>query len=142
MRGLKAPPRERRGAGRLAGLGRGDQLLLGFDGTGPGDDADVLAADGQAADADDGGLCLGFATGDLVGRQDRQDLGHARRLLRAILSSRRLSGPIAATTVRSTPLSTWGFKPRLATRWTMCSTCSAVAFLFMTTITSRLLCAV
>ena len=45
------------------------------------------------------------------------------------------SSPIAAMTVWCVPLITWGVRPSEAMWPTMCSTCSAVASAFMTTIT-------
>ena len=102
MRGLNAPPRRRRGAGRLDGLGRGQNLLFAFDRAGAGDDADRAAADRQAAGADRRRLALHFAAGDFVRRQDRHDFGHARAAFQrflvrlAIVADRGDHGPLGA----------------------------------------------
>ena len=85
MRGLNAPPRRRRGAGRLDRLGRGQNLLFALDRAGPGDHADRAAADRQAAGADHGRLGLHLAAGDFVGGEDRHDFGHARPAFQRLL---------------------------------------------------------
>ena len=53
---LERAAAQRRRAGLLDRAGRGEDLLFALDGAGPGDDADVPAADGEAAGLDDGRL--------------------------------------------------------------------------------------
>ena len=48
---LERAAAESGGAGRLDGAGRADDLLFAFDGAGAGDDAEVAAADREAAGA-------------------------------------------------------------------------------------------
>ena len=74
---LERAAAEGRRAGLLDRAGRGDDLLFAFDGAGPGDDAEVAAADGEAAGADDRRLRFGFEAGELVRGEDGQHFVHA-----------------------------------------------------------------
>ena len=73
--GLESPATAQTGCSSL--LDRacdGENLVFALDGAGSGNDADVSSADAEIADLYAGGIGLGFETGDLVGRQDGDDL--------------------------------------------------------------------
>ena len=59
-------------------MSRGDDLLFAFDAAGPGDDAQVPAAHGEAAGLHDRRLRLRFAAGDFVRREDLEHFVDAR----------------------------------------------------------------
>ena len=125
-------------AGLLDARADADDLLFAFDGAGAGDDAEVAAADGEAAGADDGRLRLGFEAGDFVRREDGQHFIDAGAAFEHADAAASRSSPIAAMTVRSVPRSTVGFRPSDSTCLIMCSMSSSLASRRMTTIIGRL----
>ena len=70
MRGLKAPPRRRRGAGRLHRLRGLEDLLPRLDRARTGHDHEAPAAQRDAAHVDDGVLLLDLAGHQLEGLRD------------------------------------------------------------------------
>ena len=122
------------GAGGLYGAGRAHDLLFALDGTRPGDDAQVPAADGQAAGADHRRLRLGFHAGQFVRGEHRQHFVDTRARFPECRLAPQRSSPMAAMTVRSVPRSTVGFKPSDSTCLIMCWISSSLAPRRMTTI--------
>ena len=118
---LERAAAEGRRAGLLDRAGRADDLLFAFDGAGAGDDAQVAAADGEAAGADDGRLRLGFARWPLVRGEDGQHFVDAGAAFQDADAAASRSSPMAAMTVRSVPRSTVGFRPSDSTCLIMCS---------------------
>ena len=88
VRGLNAPPRRPVAAGLLDDVGDLENLLAALDGAGPGDDAEVAAADLQAAaTCTHGRLLLDFGAGHLVRRQDRDHFLHPFHRFQGLLGA-------------------------------------------------------
>ena len=110
LRGLKAPPRSTLAPARLHRGGRRLDLLLGLGRARPGHHDDLVAADPDIADGDDGVLGLERAARELVGLGDPHHLVHAVEHLeqpRVVLPS----PPTAPMTVRSDPVDRCTSKP-------------------------------
>ena len=65
--GFERAAAQGRGPPGLHGMGHIEQLSLVLHGTGPGNHAQMIASNGQAAGADDGRLRLGGAAGEPIG---------------------------------------------------------------------------